>query len=102
MTLNDRGPPARPPWRRGYGEYCFRASCDLVGPKGAPSSLGKVVGYDRYMSIAAHVENACSIQSRNHPGSTCSTASVSLLSEHRKECSGEVWYVVDGTSKKLL
>ena len=98
MTLTDRGPPARPPWRRGYGEYCFRASCDLTGPE----PLGKVVGYDRYMTIAGKVENACAIESRNHPGSTCSVASVSLMSEHRKECSGEVYYVVDGSSKKLL
>ena len=99
MTLNERGPPARPPWRRGYGEYCFRASCELVGPSGLE---GKVIGYDRYMSIAADVENACSVQSRDHPGSACSVASVSLLSEYRKECSGEVYFVVDGTSRKLL
>ena len=91
----DVGPPARPPWRRGYGDYCFKASCELEG-------VGKVVGYDRYMGIAGKVENACAIRSAAHPGSTCSPANVTLLQDHRKECAGEIFFVVDGTSKRLL
>lgn len=95
-------PPARPPWRRGYGQfgqYCLKATCDLVA---GDETVGRVVGYDRYVSVAAEVEHACSIKAREHRGASCSPARVALLNEFRKECSGEVFFVLDGTSTRLV
>ena len=94
--------PGRPAWRRGYGQfgqYCLKATCDLVE---SDETVGRVVGYDRYVSVAGEVERACSIKARERPGSSCSPARVALLNEFRKECSGEVFFVMDGNSTRLV
>lgn len=97
-ALEGRGPPARPPWRKGYGEYCFRASCD-VQHQGCP--VARVVGYDRYVTVAQDVERACRAAAPD--GHECSAASVTLLTRSRKECGGHVFYIeTDGTARRLL
>ena len=96
------GVPVRPPWRRGfgkYGQYCLKATCDLVE---SDETVGRVVGYDRYVSVAGDVERACSVRARDRPGTSCSPARVALLNEYRKECSGQLFFVWGDRSTRLL
>lgn len=97
----EHGPPARPPWRRGYGNYCIKASCALLDADGA--QLGKLVAYDRYVGVQDVVENACRLSARDVPGATCTPVQLTLLSDPRKQCAGELYFVVDpSTSRRLL
>ena len=99
LTL-EHGPPERPPWRRGYGTYCIQAACNLVDSQGG--TVGKVVGYDRYISIQDAVEQGCRVNAHRVPGSSCGPVTLTMLSDIRKECSGEVFFVMDGTSRRLF
>lgn len=97
LALENGSPPARPPWRRGYGDYCWRATCELRNADG--SLAARINGYDRYMGIQHSVENACALHS---DGMTCSPARLTLLTDHRKECAGQVYFVIDGSSPRRL
>lgn len=96
----EHGPPARPPWRRGYGYYCIKATCDVHDTHGCP--IGRVVGYDRYLHIQDAVEHACRITTHNMPGASCGDARVTVMGDYRKECAGEVYFVFDGTSRRIV
>ena len=96
----DRGPPPRPPWRREYAPYCLRATCFMEDQTGA--TVGRVVGYDRYVEIQDTVTNACLITSRGQPGVSCSAPQLTLLREYRKECSGQVFVIEDGSVRRLF
>lgn len=100
QLLLDHLPPTRPPWRRGYGTYCIRAACELIGEDGC--ALGKVVGYDRYMHIQDSVRDACRISCRDHPGSVCSPVQLTILRDARKQCSGEVYFVIDSSTPRRI
>jgi len=91
---------SRPPWKRGYGTYCLRAACNVWGEGG--QLVGRVVGYDRYLHIQDAVENACRIQAQGMPGVACGSVRLTLLSEHRKECAGQVYFVMDGTARRVF
>ena len=96
-TAEHRGPPTRPPWRKDFGDYCFRASCE-VARQG--KHAGRVVGYDRYMTIAEDVQRACSRVARD--GEECGTAAVTLLTASRKECAGQVFFIdPEGTVRRV-
>lgn len=95
----EHGPPARPPWRRGYGSYCLQATCDMYDASGY--QVGRVVGYDRYVRIQETVEHACRITAHETPGTSCSPARLTMLRE-RKECAGEVYFVLDGTARRIF
>lgn len=97
--LLEHGPPPRPPWRRGYGSYCLQATCDMRD--GGGCLVGRVVGYDRYVQIKDTVEHACRIQAHGTPGATCDPARLMMLRE-RKECAGEVFFVFDGSARRVL
>lgn len=99
-TLQHGSPAGRPPWRRGYGSYCLKATCDLRDGEGA--LVGRVMGYDRYLHVQEKVENACRIQVGGMPGVECGPARVTLLTDYRKHCAGEVYFVLDGTATRLL
>lgn len=94
------GPPARPPWRRGYGNYCLKASCDVWDTNG--ERVGKFVGYDRYVHIQDSVEHACRVHVGQGRASTCGDVSLTLLRDFRKECSGEVFFIDDGHSRRVF
>ena len=64
--------------------------------------VGRVMGYDRYMSIQGEVENACRLEAGRLPGAACGEARLTLLSDYRKACSGEVYFVLDDTARRLL
>lgn len=96
----DRSPPDRPPWRRGYGSYCMKATSDLQDSNGC--LVGRVVGYDRYVSIQDDVEHACRLTAKGYPGATCNNPRLVFLGDMRKGCAGEVFFVEDGSSRRLL
>lgn len=96
-----RGPPPRPPWRRGYGSYCLKATCEVLRNSDG-SLVGRVVGYDRYVHIQDAVETACRITARDIPGTSCGTSRLTLLNDYRKECAGEVYFVFDGSSNRVF
>jgi hypothetical protein len=95
----------RPPWKQTGGEYCIRAACEIVPlHKLHPSThpLDKIVGYDRYMGIVADVENACAAAA-SQVDAQCTAAVVTMLSERRKACAGEIYFLDgSGVSKRLL
>lgn len=97
----EHGPPARPPWRRGYGSYCIKATCDL-DDGGGGGLIGRVIGYDRYVHIQDAVERACEISARHHPGSVCGPVRLTMLHDVRKECCGEVYFVSDPSTTRRI
>lgn len=101
LSLQPGFPPDRPPWRRGYGSYCIKATCELRGEDdGQP--LARFMGYDRYVHIQDAVEHACRLRADEMPGVTCSAPRLTLLADYRKECAGEVYFVVDGSSRRVV
>lgn len=92
-------PRARPPWRREYGSYCLKAQCDVYDGEGRLAA--RVMGYDRYTTIQQDVENACRLEAGRMPGARCSEARLTMLGDYRKECAGEVYFVVDGEAQRL-
>ena len=96
----DCSPPERPPWRRGYGSYCMKASCELRDAGGC--FVGRVVGYDRYVGIQDTVERACRMTAQGFPGATCTNHRLVFLGDMMKGCAGEVFFVVDGNSRRLV
>lgn len=64
--------------------------------------LGKFVGYDRYLHIQDWVENACQLRSAKHPGTKCGEVGVTMLPSMQRECSGQVYFVYDGTYHRVL
>lgn len=93
-------PRARPAWRRTFGSYCLKAQCPMYDEAGR--LVGRVMGYDRYVSIQDEVEHACRLEAARLPGVRCGEARLTLLSDYRKECSGEVYFVLDDTARRLL
>lgn len=92
--------PVRPAWKKGYGGYCFKATCDVLD--GAGCEVGRVVGYDRYVTIQDATESACSLVAGQMDNARCTPAQLTMLSEHRKECAGHVFFVQDGTTRRLV
>ena len=94
----------RPPWKRTGGEYCIRAACEIVPLSVGSGShpLDRIVGYDRYMGIVDDVENACA-RVASTMDAQCTAAVVTMLSERRKACAGEIYFLDgSGVSKRLL
>ena len=108
VTFSTRGglgfttPPSKPPPRKKYGGYCFRATCKVTDAKGCP--VGKVKGYDRSPEVGRDTEDVCGAHARSMPGGTfaCGAAEVVLLPTTDLECTGEVFYVSEGAVKRLV
>lgn len=78
--------------------YCFKAQCD-VRDAGTGLLVGRVMGYDKFTSIQDEVEHACRLQASRLPGEPrCGQARLTMLTaaDHRKECSGQVYFVLEG------
>lgn len=96
-------PPAPPPAKKYFGDYCFRATCRVSDAEGCP--VAKVKAYGKSPEIAAQAERAC----RRHIGDaglgarwTCADAEVVMLPSLDMECAGEIFFVMDGSTKKLV
>ena len=92
-TLQPSPPRFKPPRLPHYGDYCFRAVCFLhPGPLETPPK-GKITGYDRSVTIAEEVENACKLHASKVPGVTCGPPQLTMLPSSPRECGGELYFV---------
>lgn len=93
-------PPSAPPGKKTFGDYCFRATCRVEDAQGCP--VAKVKGYGKSPAVAGDTEAAC----RRHAASTgkwtCSDAEVVMLPSLDMECSGEIFFTMGGSVKKLV
>lgn len=103
--LGFASPPAKPPALPTFGSYCFKATCDVSDQLGCP--IAKVTGYDTDLEVAKHTEYMCNtyVKSREMRGRglKCGEAAVVMLPNVDKmECKGEMFFTMDGTTKRLL
>ncbi len=76
------------------GNYCFRAQCFL--DSGDATSRGVITGYDRSITIAQEVEDACSLHAAAVPGSRCGRPELTFfLPAPGQPCRGQVYFVFE-------
>lgn len=92
-------PPTREPPTKVFGEYCWRATCFAYNDDGM--RVAAFMGYDMMTTIGEETRGACR---RHAPRDTlCGDADLVLLPSARKECSGQVFFVLkDGSSKRVV
>lgn len=98
-------PPSSPPLKKVFGDYCFRATCQIIDDvRGCP--VGKVKGYDRTPEVGRDTEYVCGLHLRGMPPGafSCGEAEVVMLpaTPTDMECSGQMFFVMDGEVKKLV
>lgn len=101
--LGFTAPPRTPPVKPTFGSYCLKASCDIQGGVGCP--IGKVIGYHTSPVVGQLTEQQCRLQcERLGPGFSCTPATVQLLPQTRApmDCSGQVYFVLDGETTRLV
>lgn len=96
-------PPAPPSKKPKFGSYCFKATCDVVDESvpGCPVRA-RVSGYDKELSVGQETEDACNAHARSHRGYRCLGAQIVMLPHSDHDCSGQVYWVMDGKTKQLL
>jgi hypothetical protein len=110
MGLGMTTPPASPPAQRGFGGYCMRATCEVQDSLGCP--VAKVSGYDKHPDVVKATQKACesrarALSGRRGPGLNsrqyrCMAAELVLLPYSSMECSGQVFWTMDGETKQLV
>ena len=95
-------PPKPPARKKRFGGYCFRATCVVTDTVlGCP--VGKAKGYDKNPSIAKDTEEVCKHHARMLGNKyTCGEAEIVMLPNLDMECSGQVFFVMDGNVKRLV
>jgi hypothetical protein len=97
-------PPHKPPSSRNkmYGDYCFRATCNVFEAD-MRTEAGHVVGYGKRVSISQDVEAACEfVVGKEGAKQKCGDVTMTMLPSSPRSCEGEIFFVSDGTSKKLV
>ena len=89
-------PPPRPPTKP-KGEYCWRATVEATAND---KSRGSYVGYDTNIGVCDLVLNACRRSATR--GVECGAPELVLLSSGSSLCSGQVYFMLDGKSVKIL
>ena len=96
-------PPHKPPTLPGYGDYCLRATCRVIRDG---QDVGYAKGYDTDLAVADNTERACKLEARTMSSRgrqyTCSAAEVVMLPNADNDCSGQVFFSVGTTTKRLL
>lgn len=96
-------PPTRPKSKKKFGGYCFRATCVVTDSElGCP--IAKVKGYDKAPTIGKDTEFACKqhLRTANGEHRVCGDAEVVMLPSFDMECSGEVFWVEQGSVRRLV
>jgi hypothetical protein len=85
-------PPTKPPKVVGFGDYCFKATVQLVVPE-VPGWFATVRGYDTSPEIAKKVETACRTYAHKY-GTTaeCSEAVLLMMKNSKLQCNGEIFF----------
>lgn len=102
-------PPGLPPTKPTFGGYCMRATCGIL-PADAPEGacpIARVSGYDKHPGVAKDTEFVCRAHTRTMGGTMggqyrCTPAEVVLLPNSDMECSGQMWFTMDGQTKRLV
>lgn len=89
-------PPPRLP-AKPKGDYCWRAT---VKATSNDTSRGSYVGYDTNIGVCDLTINACRRSAAR--GVECGAPELVLLSSGSKECSGQVFFMLDGKSTKIF
>ena len=95
-------PPRLPPVG---GNYCFKATCQMVDVRGSP--FARVVGFGPDIkTISDAVENACRLElGKTHGdrhGAKCRNAEATFLPRATVDCSGEIWYYAKNSTRRLV
>ena len=95
--LNAAPPRKKPPAIQPYANYCFRAVCFLYdGSAEEAEKKGKIVGYDRTVSIVSEVHNACRLHTKHSRGDlVCGEPELTMLPATPHECSGQLYFHFD-------
>lgn len=100
-------PPQRPGTLPSFGSYCFKATVPIHEPGCPVRRLGKVTAYDTDVGVGQAAERQCRSQV-NLLGSgkfACGEAEVVMLpggASTHLQCSGEVFFELDGSTHKLV
>lgn len=99
-------PPVPPVRKKQFGDYCFRATCQVVSD-GAPENacpIARVTGYDKNPDVAKDTEFVCATHVRAYMGYgyRCMPAEVVMMPGSNLECSGEMFFIMDGKTNKLV
>ena len=66
------------------------------------TAAGKVTGYDTTPEIAKETESACKLHARSYGNVRCGEATLVMLRASDKSCEGEIYFELDGNTKKIL
>ena len=94
-TILQPPPPPRP--TKPKGEYCWRATVEATAND---TSRGSYVGYDTNIGVCDLTLNACRRSATR--GVECGAPELVLLTSGSKECSGQVFFMLDGKSVKIF
>lgn len=97
--LGMASPPKKPDARKRFGDYCFRATCQVNDATGCP--VGKMTGYDASPDIGARTEQFCGAHVRDMD-LVCTAAEVVMLRAGDLQCSGQIVFVTGQHVKRLV
>jgi hypothetical protein len=98
-------PPYKPPSKPTFGDYCFRATCLVVD--GSGQEVGTAAGYDTDLAVGDNTERACRLEARSMRSSgrgqyVCRGAEVVMLPYSKEECSGQIFFTVGTSTRRLV
>jgi hypothetical protein len=98
-------PPYKPPSKPVFGEYCFKATCRILD--GAGQEVGHARGYDTELTVGDATERACKLETRSMRSSgrgqySCAGAEVVMLPNSDEQCSGQVFFTVGTSTRRLV
>lgn len=100
--LEHTNPPLFPKPRRRFGDACWRATCYLHDAETA-ALLGTLSGYDTGIDICEKTEHACRLQLKDYNNKvSCTPAQLTLLAMSSRECSGQVFFTIEGKTKRIV
>ena len=104
MTSRPR-PPGSPPAFRLFGDYCFRARCNVsVVAGGCP--VGVFTGFDRGIDVGTKTVSACRLHVRTLTGGSMMVCDpdpeVVMISHTTMECSGQMFFELGGQTTRVV
>jgi hypothetical protein len=101
-TSSGRGGQA-PPSRRGYGDYCLRATCPLL--RGG-ELVGTFTGFDTHPGVADATLKACRLRSTLLDGGADAYVcgpdpSVVFVPHTTTQCSGQIYFSMGTTTVRV-
>ena len=92
-------PPTTPP-AHPFGDYCWRATCFVEDTLDA--KIAAFMGYDSTITVSDAVLKSCQLHCKIRPGTRCSEPQLVLLPAARVECSGQIFFYMDGKTTRVV